>query len=259
MKKTKIGLALGSGAAKGFAHIGVLKALEENDIEVDVISGCSAGALIGGLYCSGLDAYELEKLATSIRTKDWVDLTIPKRGVIKGDKIEAMIRRLTSDRNIEDLDKDFISVATNLRDSKKYLFKEGSLYQAIRSSISVPGIFEPVEIDDMLLVDGAVLDRVPVSVLKQAKLDLVIAVNLGFTDLDQENTNIFDIIIQSVELLTDQAMKPKKLEAEVVIEPNLRFIGPTRFDLAVESIDIGYQATRDKIEDIKKMIKKYNS
>ena len=259
MIRPKIGLALGSGAAKGFAHIGVLKALEENNIQIDIISGCSAGALIGGLYCSGINAYGLEKLATSIKTKDWVDLTIPKRGVIKGNKIEDMIKELTNDKNIEDLDKEFISVATNLRDSKKHLFTKGSLYQAIRSSISVPGIFEPVEIDSMLLVDGAVLDRVPVSVLKKEDLDFIIAVNLGFTDLDEENTNIFDIIIQSVELLTDQAMKPKELDAELVIQPNLRCIGPTRFDLAGKSIAIGYDATMERISDIYKMIEKYNN
>ena len=254
MKKPRIGLALGSGSAKGFAHIGVLKALEENNIEIDIISGCSAGALIGGLYCSGLSPNQLEKIATEIRTKDWVDLTIPKEGVVKGRKIEKMLTKLSDNKNIEELDKKFMAVATNLKNSKRYIFDRGPLKEAIRSSISIPGVFEPVRYDGMLLVDGAVLDRVPISILKGMDLDFIIGVNLGFTDLDQENTNIFDIIIQSVELLTEQAMN-KKLDAEVIIEPNLRLIGPTRFDLAKDSIDIGYKATMEKIEDIKEIIK----
>lgn len=258
MKRTKIGLALGSGAAKGFAHIGVLKALEESNIEVDVIAGCSAGALIGGLYCSGLTPLELEKIAIGVETKDWVDLTIPKQGVIKGKKIEKMIKKFTDNKNIEELDKEFIAVATNLKKSDRYIFDSGPLNEAIRASISIPGIFEPVRYDGMLLVDGGVLDRLPISILKDVDLDFIIGVNLGFTDLDQEKANIFDIIIQSVELLTEQAMKEKKLDAEVIIEPDLRSIGPTRFDLARESIAIGYNSTMEKIEDIKRCIKDCN-
>lgn len=258
MKRVKIGLALGSGSAKGFAHIGVLKALEENNIEVDIISGCSAGALIGGLYCSGLTPLQLERIATKVETKDWVDLTIPKNGVIKGKKIEKMIKKLTDNKSIEELDKQFIAVSTDLRNSQRYIFDSGPLNEAIRSSISIPGVFEPVRTDGMLLVDGAVLERVPVSILKDMDLDFIIGVNLGFTDLDQDKTNIFDVIIQSVELLTEQAMREKELDAEVTIEPNLRSIGPTRFDLANESISIGYKSTIDKIDDIRECIRNCN-
>ena len=254
MKKPVIGLALGAGAAKGFAHIGVLKALEENDIFVDIVSGCSSGALIGGLYCSGLTPYELEDLATKVEYKDWIDITIPKMGVIKGKKIEKMIKKLTNNKNLEELDTRFISVATNLNNSKRYIFETGPVHQAVRASISIPGIFEPVNIGDMSLVDGAVLDRIPVSVLRDLNPDIIIGVNIGFTDLNQEKVNIFDIIIQSVELLTDQAMRAKKLDAEILIEPDLKTIGLTRFDLAKESIEIGYDATLAIMEDIKRQI-----
>lgn len=254
MKKAIIGLALGAGAAKGFAHIGVLKALEENNISVDVVSGSSSGALIGGLYCSGLTPYELEELAIKVEYKNWIDLTIPKIGVIKGHKLEKMLKKLTDNKNIEELDKRFISVATNLNTSKKYIFETGPVYQAIRASISIPGIFEPVDLEGKSLVDGAVLDRIPVSVIRKLNPDFIIGVNIGFTDLNQEKVNIFDVIIQSVELLTDQAMKAKKLDAEVIIEPDLKSIGLTRFDLAKESIAIGYEATIAKMEEIKRQI-----
>ncbi len=257
MERPKIGLALGSGAAKGFAHIGVLKALEENNIDVDMISGCSAGALIGGLYCFGLTPYEIERIAIETETRDWIDLTIPKQGLIKGRKIEKMIKKYTDEKNIEQLKKPFLSVATNLNNSEKHIFRTGPLHEAIRASISIPGVFEPVQLDGMSLVDGAVLDRVPITALKELKPDIIIGVNLGFTSLDQENTNIIDVIIQSVELLTEQAMSTKKLEGDVIIEPDLRSIGPTRFDLASESIEIGYKATIEKMDDIKRVIEQF--
>lgn len=259
MVRPKIGLALGAGAAKGFAHIGVLKALEEEDITIDLVSGCSAGALIGGLYCGGVSPKELEYIATNVEYRDWIDLTIPKQGVIKGRKIEKMIKKLTLKKNIEELDKVFLSVATNLNKSEKYVFNKGPIYKAIRASIAVPGIFEPVQLGNMTLVDGAVLDRVPISVLRNLKPDIIIAVSLGFTDLREEELNIFNIIIQSVELLTEQAMDSKDLDAEVIIEPDLKVIGLTRFDLAKESIDIGYKITKEKIKDIKKQIKLYEN
>ena len=257
MRKPVIGLALGGGAAKGLAHIGVLKALEENDIFVDIVSGCSSGALVGGLYCSGLTPYELEDIAINVEYKNWIDLTVPAVGVIKGRKIEKMLKKLTRDKHIEDLDIKFLSVATNLNTSKRYVFESGPIYQAIRASIAVPGIFEPVIKDGVVLVDGGLVDRFPVSILRDLKPDLVIGSNIAFSDLNQERINIFDVIIQSVELLTDLAMKSKELDTDVLIEPDLETIGLTRFDLAKEAITIGYDATILSIVDIKKKIALY--
>lgn len=254
MKKPVIGLALGGGAAKGLAHIGVLKALEENGIFVDMVSGCSSGALIGGLYCSGLTPYELEDIAINMEYKNWIDLTIPAVGVIKGKKIETMLKKLTKDKSIEDLDKKFLAVATDLNTSKRYVFESGPIYEAIRASISIPGIFEPIGKDGMVLVDGGVVDRFPVSILRDLKPDLVIGSNIAFSNLNQERINIFDVIIQSAELLTDLAMKTKELKADVVIEPDLETIGLTRFDLAKEAITFGYDATILNIVEIKKQI-----
>lgn len=257
MRRPVIGLALGGGAAKGFAHIGVLKALEENDIFVDMVSGCSSGALVGGLYCSGLTPYQLEEIAVNVEYKDWVDLTIPSVGLIKGKKLEKMIRKLSKDQNIEELDKKFLAVATNLNNSKQYVFEQGPIYQAIRASISIPGVFEPVGKDGTVLVDGAVVDRFPVSILRELNPDFIIGVNIGFTDLNQKRINMFDVVIQSVELLTDQAMKAKKLDAEIIIEPDLKTIGLTRFDLAKQAITLGYDATIANMVDIKKQISLY--
>lgn len=258
MKRPIIGLALGSGAAKGFAHIGVLKALEENNIEIDVVAGCSAGALIGGLYCCDLTPAEIEDLACKVEIKDWIDLTIPTLGIIKGSKIEKMMGRFTKEKRVEDLNKKFIAVATNLSNSEKYIFNDGPVSKAIRASIAIPGIFEPLIVNDMILVDGAVVDRVPLSEIRKFDIDITIAVDLGFTVLDTDKTNILDITIQSVELLTEQAMRNKKLDADILIEPNLRFISPSRFDLVEDAIEIGYIATMARIDEIKQKIAKCN-
>lgn len=257
MRRPIIGIALGSGAAKGFAHIGVLKALEEKNIHIDVVAGCSAGALIGGLYCCDLTPLEIEVLACKVETRDWIDLTIPITGIIKGRKVEKMMRKFTKEKQVENLNKKFIAVATDLSNSEKYIFNNGPVSRAIRASIAIPGIFEPVIVNDMTLVDGAVVDRVPVSEIRKLDVDIVVGVDLGFTVLNKDKTNILDIIIQSVELLTEQAMKNKHLDADILIKPDLRSISPSRFDLVEEAIEIGYKATLKKIDEIKQKIRQY--
>lgn len=258
MKKPVIALALGGGAAKGFAHIGVLKALEEHGIEAEVVSGCSAGALIGGLYSAGVSAEEMQRIAERVESRDWIDLTLPTLGVVKGKKIQKMIVDIIGYKNIEDLDKKFISIATDLNSSSKYVFNKGPLHTAIRGSISFPGVFEPLIIDNMTLVDGALIEVVPTTELKALKVDLIIAVDLGTTKLDQGNVNILDVLVQTIELLTEKAQGNVETDADIVISPNLCDIGPSRFDLAKQSIDIGYSAALLKIGEIEEFLSKIN-
>lgn len=258
MKKPVIGLALGGGAAKGFAHIGVLRVLEEHGIEVDIVAGSSAGALIGGLYCAGLSPIEIQSIAEKVGVKDWIDLTLPTLGVIKGKKIQNMIINFVGHKNIEDLSKRFISIATDLNSSNKYVFDRGPLHKAIRASISFPGLFEPLIMNDMTLVDGALIEVVPTSELRALKVDILIAVDLGTTSLDQGNVNIIDVLIQTVELLTEKSPNNVELDADIVISPDLSSIGPSRFDLVEQSIKIGYDAALSKINEIKAFISKIN-
>ncbi|WP_266353317.1 patatin-like phospholipase family protein [Gottschalkia acidurici] len=255
--KPTIGIALGSGAARGLAHIGVLKALEENNIDVDVVAGCSSGALIGSLYCCDIKPSMIGDIAARVDRKLWVDITVPKRGIIKGKKVEEMIKLLTKGKRIEQLSKKFIAVATDLKSSEKYVFEEGPICEAVRASISIPGVFEPVKVKDMILVDGAVLDRIPVSEIKKIGSDITIAVDLGYTVFQSKKNNILDTIIQSIDLLTRNATLNKKLEADIIIAPDLSHIGPTRFDLVEECVEIGYKATLAKMDDIVKKINEY--
>lgn len=241
------------------SHIGVLKALEENDIHVDIIAGCSAGALVGSLYCCNIDAKTIGAIANNIDRKLWVDVTIPKRGFIKGQKVEDMIRLLTKNKNIEDLDKKLIIVSTDLKKGEKYVFTEGPIYRAVRASISIPGVFIPVRMNDMMLVDGAVIDRVPISEVKKAGADIVIGVDVGFSSQQGRTNHIVDIILQSIDVMAKQIMSEQMVVADVLLEPDVSHIGPSRFDLVEDCVKVGYDTTMEKIDIIKEKINEYKN
>jgi NTE family protein len=249
-----IGVALGSGAARGLAHIGVLMALEDNDIRVDIVSGSSAGALVGSLYCCGISPYIMSELAIQIERKMWVDLTVPRRGFIKGDRIEELIKLLTKNRRIEDTKKRLSIIATDIKHSRKQVFTNGLIYKAVRASLSIPGVFVPVRLDDMVLVDGGVIDRVPASEVKKMGADIVIAVDVGFSTQQGRVNHIFDVILQSIDVMAKQILTNSIIDADIIIEPQLSHIGPSKFELAEECIEIGYNSAITKINDIKEVI-----
>lgn len=256
MNTLKVGLALGSGSARGMAHIGVLKALEENNINIDVVAGTSIGALIGSLYCCGLDPKTIENIAIEIKKSLWMDFTVPRRGIMKGNKIEEILKLLTRGRCIEDLDKKFAAVATDLNKAQRYVFTSGPIYRAVRASISIPGIFVPVKYNNMILVDGGVTDRVPVSIVKELGADVIIAVDVGFSTQQGKISHIIDVILQSIDVMAKQILDSNKPKADVLIEPPLSHIGPSKFEKVEECSYIGYKATLEKMNEIKMAIEK---
>lgn len=177
----KIGLALGSGSARGWAHIGVIKALKDIGIEPHVISGCSIGALVGGAYASG-HFNDLEKWVSSLAWKEivgFLDMSVMRGGVIRGEKLLSFARQYMQEQPIEALNIPFAAVATDLESGREVWLREGSLLEAVRASISLPGLFTPVERDGRWLVDGGLVDPVPVSLCRALGADVVIAVNLN--------------------------------------------------------------------------------
>ena len=162
-KRERIGLALGSGSARGFAHIGVINALMENSIPIDCICGCSAGAIIGSIYCAGGDVNMFAKLCSQMNTRDLLDFTVPRRGFIRGEKFEALLRLLTKNYTFEQMKIPFACVAVDLNSGMIKCFNSGRVYPAVRASMSIPGAFEPKEIDGARYVDGGVLKPIPVS------------------------------------------------------------------------------------------------
>lgn len=179
--KKKVGIALGSGSARGWSHIGVIRSLQEAGIPIDVVCGSSIGALVAGSLAAGF----LDPLDRWVRKLSWqhvigfMDVMIPRSGLIEGEKIAAYLRETLADPKIEDLAIPFVAVATDLKTGKEVLIREGSLIDAVRASISLPGIFTPYARNGQWLVDGGLVNPVPVSPCRALGADVVIAVNLN--------------------------------------------------------------------------------
>jgi len=179
--RRKIGLALGSGSARGGAHIGVIKALNEAGIRLDYVAGTSAGAVVGAVYASG----RIDSLKDVVLQLDWkkitflLDVVFPKSGLIDGNKIAEFIRSNIGEKNIEDLRLPFCAVSTDLATGNEVVIKDGDIIEAVRASISIPGVFTPVKRNNAILVDGGLVNPVPVSVVRKMGADFVIAVNLN--------------------------------------------------------------------------------
>ncbi|MGM9925261.1 MAG: patatin-like phospholipase family protein [Bacillus sp. (in: firmicutes)] len=248
----RIGLALGSGGARGFAHIGVLKVLKEEQIPISYIAGSSMGALVGSLYAAGTDFDQLYKIATRFKRKYYLDFTVPKMGLIKGNRIKEFIGIFTNWKNIEELDIPLAVVATDIKTGEKVVFKEGSAADAVRASIAIPGIFKPEKIGNHLLVDGGVADRVPVSVVKEMGADYVIAVDVSHVKQDVEVTSIYDVIMQSLDILQMEIVSNREIASNVMIRPRVEKFSSRAFTHIEEIIAIGEAETRKHIKQIKR-------
>ena len=182
-QRRKIGLAFGGGAARGWAHIGVLRALEELQIPVDAIAGTSMGALVGAVAAAGqLEAFEITALGLAAKdvARNFLDLTLPRAGLIEGQKIVRLIEQHLDVQRFEQLPIPYRAIATNLLDGSEVILSSGRIIEAVRASIAIPGIFTPVTREGALLADGGLVNPVPVSVVRTLGVDAVIAVDLNY-------------------------------------------------------------------------------
>ncbi|CAJ1002166.1 MULTISPECIES: patatin-like phospholipase family protein [Bacillales] len=253
-RKPKVGLALGSGGARGLAHIGVLKALEAHGIKVDMLAGSSMGSLIAAVYANGIEPHMMEKLALNLKRKHWLDLTVPGMGFVAGEKIKQLIRLLTHGKRIEELSKELAVVATDIETGERVVFREGPVDQAVRASISIPGIFVPERVGDRLLVDGGVIDRVPITVIRDMGADLVIAVDVAQFDTPMKVTTIFDVIAQTIDVMEREILRHQILAADLVIRPDVGHYSSIAYTGVEEIIALGERAGLDSVERIKELI-----
>ncbi len=255
-KRPTIGLALGGGSARGFAHIGVIRALRENGIPIDMVSGCSMGAMIGSVYCAGGDLELLLKVSVQINAREMMDVVVPRKGMIKGAKFEHLIQLFTKNRNFEELEVPFACVACDLLQGKTVRFDTGKVYPAVRASISIPGIFEPKWIDGVMYVDGGVLDNVPVDAAKSLGADKVIGVDVCMHKAEpaEIRERMMDILYRSSDLMAYQANKHHLNEADVIISPPVGHITQFAVDKCVECAQIGYETALEKIDEIKALL-----
>ncbi|WP_246940249.1 patatin-like phospholipase family protein [Bacillus pinisoli] len=239
MRQPKIGLALGSGGARGFAHLGVIKVLLDHDIPIDYIAGSSMGALIGSFYGAGLGIDRLYNLALAFKRKYYLDFTVPKMGFISGNRVKELIKVFTQGKNIEDLNIPLAIVATDLLKGERVVFREGPVTDAVRASISIPGIFVPEKKNGRVLVDGGVIDRLPVTVARDMGADIVIAVDVNNGKVVEEISSIFDVIMQSIELMQDELVKYVVNDSDITIKPKVGVFSARAFTNIEEIIKMG--------------------
>ena len=259
MARPKIGLALSSGGAKGFAHVGVLKALAEAGIRVDVIAGSSIGSLVGAFYATGMSPYFMEGLATSLSWRHWTDFTVPKMGMIAGDRILQMVSMLTRGRSIEDTHIPLAIVATEILTRRQVVFRNGSIAKAVRASISIPGVFVPYVMEQCVYVDGGVVNPVPIDVARDLGADFVIAVHVGAHKLAHAPESMVDVLMQSIDVMQDIAYRHLYDSADFVILPEVAAVGITQFKKAQFALDAGYAAARSALPAIHDALAKYSA
>jgi NTE family protein len=250
----KIGLCLGSGGARGLAHIGVLQVLEENGIVPDIISGCSAGAIIGSVYAAGTNLYLLEKFMGTVEAKDILDLGFPIHGggILSGDKIEELVRILSHDLSFGETKIPFVCIATDLVSGEMRVFEEGKLHRAVRASMAVPGVFTPAVIDGHYYVDGGVYAELPVSVLRERGADVIITSDLGIKRnfFDPEHPSPVDILRRSSDIMQAQMTRRQADKGDVIIRPDASFMGLLNTNGYEESVAAGRQKTTEALPRI---------
>lgn len=219
--KPVIGLVLGGGAAKGFAHIGVIKALEAQGIKPDLVIGTSAGSLIGALYAGGKSGFELQALAIPLNEFQVSDWVLPDRGMIKGEALARFVNTAVGNRPLEKLPRKFGVVATDLASGEAIVFRSGDTGTAVRASSSVPGVFQPVSIRGHEYVDGGLSSPVPVRFAREMGANFVIAVDISDKPLNSKLNSTFDILMQSVTIMGQTIARYELPLADVVIRPDI--------------------------------------
>jgi len=256
-------LALGSGAARGLAHIGVLAVLEKEGIPVDMIAGTSAGAAIGAIYASGMNTGQMKEQVLEAGWKKiapLIDPSLPKTGLIKGKKVKDLLSSYVGGNiKFSDLKIPFACVATDIDTGEEVVISRGSVPEALRASISVPAIFTLVKREGRYLVDGGLVNPVPVSVARRMGADFIIAVNVMPDVIDRvekigKEPNIFQIIIQSIYIATYSLIRSSMEGADIVIEPDVANIGASEFLKAPELVWQGEKAAQIAIPEIKRKL-----
>lgn len=240
--KIRIGLALGGGAAKGFAHIGVIKMLEANGLRLEVVAGTSAGSVVGALYASGMDAFQMQQQAFALDEAKIRDVSLFSGGVVKGQKLQDYVNELVGDRPIERMKKPFAAVSTQLETGERTVFTRGNTGQAVRASSSIPGVFEPVTIGRWHYVDGGIVSPVPVDAARQLGADFVIAVDISTKAGGKTPTHMLGIVNQSIGIMGQKLGEQEMARADVVIRPRVNDIGAADFDQRNNAILEGEKA-----------------
>jgi len=257
-KKRKVVLALGGGSARGLCNIGVLKVLERHygrgRLPFDMIIGTSIGSLIGAGYALGMPIEEMERRAMKFSMMDLMDIGVHRTGLVKGDKLEAVIRDIVDKKKFADMRIPFALTTTNIENGREMAHTSGDLVKLIRASCSWPGIFSGVEVDGELLVDGGVRNSIPTKDAYKLGASFVVAVDPGFAVKKQKINNVLSAIIQSVQIMGEELNAYQAGVAEISIKPDLRDIDQFDFSQTKHIIDQGEAAAEKAIARLKRKL-----
>jgi len=250
----RIGLALGGGAARGFAHIGVIQVLEENGLRPDLVVGTSAGSLVAALYASGKSGAELGLLADSMDESAVTDWAFPGRGVIRGEALARYVREATGGRAIEQMRMPLGIVATDLDSGEPILFQRGDPGVAVRASSAVPAVFQPVRIGSREYVDGGLVSPVPVRFARQMGADLVIAVDISAVPDGSATGDAMRMLLQTFSIMGRSINHFELRDADVVLRPRLTGVSGTDFSTRKRSIQAGREAALAQLPALRERI-----
>lgn len=251
----KFGLALGGGAARGFTHIGVIRALEEAQLVPACVAGTSAGSLVGALYCAGFDSHRIEEEARNMKWGDLVQMTFPRMGLVKTDKLSELVQGLIGDINISDLKLPFAAIAVDLVTGEERVLREGPVSTAVRASCGLPGVFVPVERDGELLVDGGVRNSVPANVARSLGADFVVGIDLNADNVGKDDSidNVVDVLARTMGILMYSTSDIGRRNSDIFLQPDLVGFSYHSMGRIDEAIARGYETMVEIVPRLKAM------
>ncbi|MDI6641117.1 MAG: patatin-like phospholipase family protein [Elusimicrobiota bacterium] len=260
-ERPRIVLVLSGGGARGLAHIGVLKVLKEEGVPIDAIVGCSVGALVGALYCAGMEIARLERISQEIGWSDLTNISPPsiigmllREKQLSTEKMENYIKEHIGNKQFHELKIPFATVATDIKTGEKIIFQSGDVATAARASATIPGVFSPVEYRHRYLVDGGLIDNIPVDLAKLFDADIIIAVDISADYTKYSTSNMMFVLNQSIYIQGSLLSRASLQEADIVINPHVSDVAAFELWRAKECIDAGIIATQLVIPKLKKEI-----
>ncbi len=252
-RKPRIALALGGGAAKGFAHVGVIRVLEQAGIQADIIAGTSAGSVVGAIYASGISGEKLYRRALVLNEDELKDFTLSGNGFLKGEKLQAFVNRQVGRKPIEALPRRFAAVATNFDSGERSVFRSGNTGLAVRASAAIPNVFQPVSIKGRRYVDGGLVSPVPVVAAREMGADIVIAVDISAKPV-QRKSGLFGNLDQSLSIMNQAALALELKQADVILRPRVLSLGAADFDQRRRAIREGEKVGREALPVIRRIV-----
>lgn len=253
-EQPKIGIALSGGSARGIAHIGVLQALMDHKIPIDCIAGTSAGAIVATGFAFGVPMEKLQEKANGLSWYSLPNFPTSALGLASNQSVKNIMEQFIGDADISEAKIPLAIVATNIETGEKVVYSKGNVSLAVRASACIPGLFVPVEIDGLKMVDGGLSESLPLSPLQNMKADIKIGVNVIHWHSVKKVTNIFDVLSNSVDIVAEHQKENPLDYADIIIEPNLSNYGPSDFSKTDAIVAEGYRAATLKIPEIKKLI-----